>query len=111
MLFYVLVIVQLVQLPALQRRLAPLAAAGRMPLTNYLMQTLIHRALLRLGPWPVRPVGPAWQLLVAFAIYFVIQVPLATIWLRRFEYGPLEYLWRRGTYSRAAARIAPAPVG
>ncbi len=110
--FYVLTIVRLAQLPSWQRRFGPIAATGRMPLTNYLMQTVIATALFYgwgLGLWG--KVGPAWQLLVAFAIYFVIQVPLSTIWLRRFEYGPLEYLWRRGTYSRAAARIAPAPVG
>jgi uncharacterized protein len=38
MIFYVLVIVRLAQNIDRQRRLAPLAAAGRMPLTNYLMQ-------------------------------------------------------------------------
>ena len=110
--FYVLTIVRLAQLPSWQRRFGPIAATGRMPLTNYLMQTVIATALFYgwgLGLWG--KVGPAWQLLMAFAIYFVIQVPLSTIWLRRFEYGPLEYLWRRGTYSRVAARVAPAPVG
>ena len=36
-------------------------------------------------------VGPAMQLLMAPAIFFLIQVPLSVLWLRRFEYGPLEY--------------------
>ena len=36
MIFYVLLIVRLAQLPLWQRRLLPFAAAGRMPLTNYL---------------------------------------------------------------------------
>jgi uncharacterized membrane protein YeiB len=40
-------------------------------------------------------------------IYFVVQVALSTIWLRRFEYGALEDVWRVGTYGR---RVAPIPV-
>jgi uncharacterized protein len=106
--FYVLTIVRLAQLPAWQRRFTPIAAAGRMPLTNYLMQTLIATALFYgwgFGLWG--KVGPALQLLIAFAIYFAIQVPLSTLWLRHFEYGPLEYAWRFGTYGR---RPATQPV-
>jgi uncharacterized protein len=98
---YVLTIVRLAQLPAWQRRFAPIAAAGRMPLTNYLLQTLIATSLFYgwgFGLWG--KVGPALQLLIAFAIYFVVQLPLSTFWLRHFEYGPLEYAWRLGTYGR-----------
>jgi uncharacterized protein len=110
--FYVLTIVRLAQLPSWQRRFAPFAATGRMPLTNYLMQTVIATALFYgwgLGLWG--KVGPALQLLLALVIYFVIQMPLSTIWLRRYEYGPLEYLWRRGTYGRRAVPIPAASVG
>ncbi len=45
MLFYVLTIVRLAQLPTWQKRFAPMAAAGKMPLTNYLMQTMICTTL------------------------------------------------------------------
>ena len=106
--FYVLTIVRLAELPEWQRRFKPIAAAGRMPLTNYLMQTLIATSLFYgwgFGLWG--KVGPALQLLIAFAIYFAIQVPLSTWWLRHFEYGPLEYAWRFGTYGR---RPATQPV-
>ena len=83
-----------------------------MPLTNYLMQTLIATALFYgwgFGLWG--KVGPALQLLVALAIYFLIQVPLSALWLRHFEYGPLEYVWRLGTYGRRAAQPAVAAHG
>jgi uncharacterized protein len=49
-------------------------------------------------------VGPALQLLMAVSIFFVIQVPLSILWLRRFEYGPLEYIWRLLTYGHRPAR-------
>jgi uncharacterized protein len=110
--FYVLTIVRLAQLPPWQRRFRPIAAAGRMPLTNYLMQTLIATFVFYgwgLGLWG--RVGPAWQLVMALAIYFLIQVPLSMLWLRRFDYGPLEHIWRLGTYGRVGAAAPRALVG
>jgi hypothetical protein len=41
MTFHVATIVRLTLLPSWQQRFAPLAAAGRMPLTNYLVQTAL----------------------------------------------------------------------
>jgi hypothetical protein len=55
-------------------------------------------------------VGPAVQLVMAFAIFFIIQVPLSTFWFRHFEYGALEYVWRLGTYGRRAAVVVTAPA-
>lgn len=49
-------------------------------------------------------VGPALQLGMAFAIFFGIQVPPSILWRRRFEFGPLEYVWRALTYGRRPAR-------
>jgi uncharacterized protein len=101
MLFYVLTIVRLAQLPQWQARFAPMAAAGKMPLTNYLMQTLICTTLFYgwgLGWWG--KVGPAAQLALALGIFFLVQVPLSILWLRRFRWGPLEYLWRVATYGK-----------
>ena len=107
MMFYVLTIVRLAQLPAWQRRFAPIAAAGRMPLTNYLLQTLIATTIFYgwgFGLWG--KVGPAAGLLLAFAIFFVVQVPLSVWWLRRFQYGPMEWLWRLATYGHRPAMLS-----
>ncbi len=113
MMFYVFTIVRLAQLPAWQRIFAPVAAAGRMPLTNYLMQTLIATSLFYgwgFGLWG--KVGPAAGLALAFAIFFVIQVPLSLWWLRRFEFGPMEWAWRFLTYGhRPAVDHARATAG
>ena len=48
------------------------------------------------------------QLLMAPAIFFLIQVPLSVLWLRRFEYGPLEYAWRVLTYGKVRYRPVAA---
>ncbi len=103
MIFYVLVITQLAQHPWWQRRFAPLAATGRMPLTNYLMQTAICITLFNgwgFGLW--LKVGPALGLLLAIAIFFVIQVPWSIWWLKKHERGPIELLWARMTYGSTA---------
>ena len=101
MIFYVLLIVRLAQLPHWQRRLAPFAAAGRMPLTNYLMQTLICTTLFYnwgFGLWD--EVGPAWGFVLSLGIFFVVQVPFSLWWTRHHERGPMEALWARLTYGR-----------
>jgi uncharacterized protein len=114
MIFYVLVIVQLAQKADWQRRLAPLAAAGRMPLTNYLMQTAICTTLFQawgFGLW--MKVGPAASLALSLAIFWGVQVPWSLWWLRSHTRGPLEALWARLTYGHrggAAPAAASAAV-
>ena len=112
MIFYVLSIARLAQTPRGARVLAPLALTGRMPLTNYLMQTLLCTALFYgwgLGWWG--RVGPAAGLGLALLIYFCIQVPWSLWWLRHHERGPMEALWARLTYGRRGAAEAGAPIG
>jgi uncharacterized protein len=90
----------------------PFAAAGRMPLTNYLLQSVLCTAIFYawgLGLW--RQMGEAAQLGLGFAIFFGFQVPLSIFWFRRFTYGPMEYLWRLLSYGRrpTTALAQPAP--
>ncbi|MBL8346730.1 MAG: DUF418 domain-containing protein [Rubrivivax sp.] len=108
MLFYVLVIVRLAQAASGRRWLAPWEAAGRMPLTNYLMQTAICLVLFQhwgFGLW--LKVGPALGLVLSLAIFFAIQVPWSRWWLKRHERGPMEALWARFTYG-GERRVSPA---
>ena len=108
MLFYVMVIVQLSQRATWQRWFAPLAAAGRMPLTNYLMQSLICTAIFNgWGLGLYGQMGPAAGLALSLAIFWAVQVPGSLWWLKTHERGPLEALWGWSTYGR---RPAPAVV-
>jgi uncharacterized protein len=75
-----------------------LAPAGRMALSNYLLQSLIGTLLFYgygLGLWG--RVGRAWQVLLVLAFYS-LQLLLSRWWLARFNYGPMEWLWRASTY-------------
>jgi uncharacterized protein len=109
MIFYVATLVRCVHNEKIRPRLQPMATAGRMPLTNYLMQTAIATTLFYgwgFGLWG--RVGIALDLVLAVAIFFVVQVPLSYWWLKRFELGPMEYVWRRLTYGHATMKRAPA---
>jgi uncharacterized protein len=109
MIFYVATIVRLALSSRWLPWLMPLAAAGRMPLTNYLMQSVLCTSIFYgwgLGFWD--RAGSALQLALAFGIFFVIQVPFSMLWFRRFAYGPLEYLWRILSYGHRPA-AAPTP--
>lgn len=74
--------------------LLPFAAAGRMALSNYLAQSVICLFLFT-------GVGLGWfgQLqrhelyYVVFAIW-AVELAWSPLWLARFQYGPMEWLWR-----------------
>ncbi|MDR6093917.1 uncharacterized protein QE373_001214 [Stenotrophomonas sp. SORGH_AS321] len=77
-----------------------LAAPGRMALTHYLLQSLLCTWLFfgyGLGFFEQLP--RAWQLVFAVAL-FSLQVGISHLWLARFRYGPMEWLWRAMTYLR-----------
>ena len=110
MLFYVATIIRAVCNEQWRQRIAPITLTGRMPLTNYLLQTLIAVTLFYhwgFNLW--NKVGPALDLVIAVAIFFVIQVPLSRWWLSRYQIGPMEYLWRVLTYGRSAVRAIGLP--
>jgi uncharacterized protein len=110
MIFYVATIIRAVCNERWRQRIAPVTLAGRMPLSNYLLQTLIGVTLFYhwgFGLWG--KVGPALDLVLAVAIFFVVQVPLSRWWLSRFQIGPMEYLWRVLTYGPGAVRATALP--
>jgi uncharacterized protein len=76
----------------------PLAAAGQMALTNYLMQSLICTTLFYgygLGWFGTLDRVGLWG--VVFAVW-ALQLITSPLWLARFRYGPAEWLWRSLTY-------------
>jgi len=95
---YVAWIVRALASPAWQRPLSALAPAGRMALTNYLMQSLVCTWIFYgygLGYFEQLP--RAWQPVFALAL-FGLQVLASYLWLSRFRFGPMEWLWRSATY-------------
>jgi uncharacterized protein len=92
-----------------RRALQPLAAVGRMALTNYLMQAaLIVPFCLAFGLFD--RFTPSRALLLALLL-FPLQAVFSLWWLRRFDYGPAEWLWRLLTYGRPPRRRAAEDAG
>ena len=79
--------------------LSPLAAIGRLALTNYLLQAAIIVPLCLAFGWFDR-FTPSTSLLLALAVFSLVQLPFSLLWLRRFQFGPAEWVWRLLTYGR-----------
>jgi uncharacterized protein len=78
--------------------LQPLAAAGRMTLTLYVGESLVFVPVLYgFGLGLHATLTPAQSLVIGL-VSFAIQVAVANLWFRWFNYGPLEWAWRAATY-------------
>jgi uncharacterized protein len=75
-----------------------LAPAGRMPLTNYFLQSVAMGALLSGWGLALGPLLNYWQTALLGIGIFVAQMGLSRAWLARVRQGPLEALWRAWTY-------------
>ena len=71
-------------------------SVGKMTLTNYLMQNIISFVfLIYLKPhWDLY-----WYLIIAITVY-IVQIFISKWWLRKYNYGILEWLWRCLSYGR-----------
>lgn len=88
------------------RLLQPLAAVGRMALTNYLVQAILIIPLCVAFDLFDR-FTPSGALALALGL-FALQLPFSVFWLRRFDFGPAEWLWRLATYGKAPVARAAA---
>ena len=90
------------------RVLAPLAATGRMALTTYLTQSVVCTTLFySYGFRLAGRVGYTGMFVITVTL-FAVQMAVSVWWLKRYRFGPVEWLWRTLTYGRAPAmRVKP----
>jgi uncharacterized protein len=82
-----------------------------MALSNYLLQSLVCTFIFYgYGLGLFGRVGAAVGLALTIVIY-ACQLPLSVWWLRRFQYGPAEWLWRSLTYGQAQPMRRAKPAG
>lgn len=87
-----------------QRALRWLAPVGKMALSNYLFHSIAAAAVFHW--WGLGLAGRV-PLRYCYALALLIlatQTIGSALWLRRFHYGPLEWIWRTLT------RLQPAPL-
>ncbi len=94
-------VVMLICRQGVWRRLrARLAAVGRMALTNYLMQSVLMTTLFYgygFGLYGSVDRFPQMGFVVAV---LALQLWWSPLWLRRYRFGPFEWVWRSLTYWR-----------
>lgn len=77
-----------------------LAAAGRMALTNYLIQSIVFGfAFYSYGLGWFARLGVAMTM-VGGIVFYCVQLAWSRWWLGRFDFGPFEWLWRSISYLR-----------
>ncbi len=97
---YIAIILLSLQGDFCRKLLSPVAAAGRMALTNYLAQTVIAVLIFYgFGLGLYGEVSLTQGIILTIGIYF-IQLLWSNLWLRKFRYGPMEWLWRVLTYKQ-----------
>ncbi|UJH67266.1 DUF418 domain-containing protein [Allomuricauda sp. SCSIO 65647] len=76
------------------------APYGRMALTNYVAQTIVGTAIFYgWGLGYLAQVRNSYVFLLAILV-ITLQVWFSKWWLKRFRYGPLEWLWRSATFMK-----------
>ena len=77
-----------------------LSKPGRMACTNYLGQSVFGILLFYgIGFGLGGRVGLPGTELIALGVY-AFQIVFSTFWMRRFNYGPVEWVWRMLSYGR-----------
>lgn len=79
-------------------KLTWLAPVGRMAISQYLLQSIIWSTVFNgygLGLWGQVP--RLWHVVLA-VVFFGLQIVISHWWLKRYRFGPVEWLWRSFTY-------------
>ncbi len=71
-----------------------------MALTNYISHSIILTSIFYgYAGGMFGQIGRAPQVLIV-AVIIIFQLRLSSWWLKRYQFGPLEWLWRSLTYKK-----------
>jgi uncharacterized protein len=92
------------QAKSARRFLRALTPVGQMALSNYLLQTLASALVFYWWGFGLAGALPLRYCYALAVLIFIAQIGLSHSWLKHFNYGPIEWIWRIGT------RLAWAPL-
>ncbi len=78
--------------------LARVAAVGQMALSNYLLTSITMMTIFVWGPWHWYGYVEYYKIYYAVLGMWIFNMTFSSIWLRYFEFGPMEWVWRSLTY-------------
>jgi len=91
-------VLALAHLPPSGRFLTLFAPLGRMAFTNYLLQSAVFGFIFfGYGLGQFGRMGATQALAIGIGVY-VAQMAASAWWLRRYHFGPVEWLWRTLMY-------------
>ena len=99
-LFYISAFISSFQTSWCKKVLSVFIPVGKMSLSNYLFQTLLYT--LEFFHWSsglrlFGKIGMAETYLIAI-VFFAIQVVLSKLWLKYYDQGPIEAVWKNLSY-------------
>jgi uncharacterized protein len=85
---------------AFRRTQPALAAVGRTALSNYILTSLLCQFIFVWGPWKLfGRIDYLDRHLVMLGVW-AVNIIGSVLWLKAFEYGPIEWVWRSLTYAK-----------
>lgn len=97
---YIFLLTLVFQNQKLTEIFSPIAAVGRLSISNYLLQSIVATLIFySYGLGIYGKISFTTGILFVFIIY-IGQMVLSLLWLRYFYIGPIEYIWRFFTYGK-----------
>lgn len=100
---HVAAILLLCKLPVLQWLKTRLAAVGKMALTNYIMHSVIAMFFFTGAGFGMFGKLQRHELLYVVFSIWIFQLIISPIWLKYFQFGPIEWVWRNLSYQKIHA--------
>jgi uncharacterized protein len=74
------------------------SVAGKMTLTNYIVQNILAAFIFSGIGLGIGNSMPYWFYFLLAVFIFIIQLFISKWWLSKYNYGPIEWLWRSASY-------------
>lgn len=74
------------------------SAGGKMTLTNYITQNILGAFIFSGIGFGIGDTMPYWFYFSLAVFIFIVQLFISKWWLSKYNYGPIEWLWRSASY-------------
>lgn len=83
-----------------QRLIKSMIPIGRMALTNYIMQSIICVLIFYGVGLAYFAKLPLYMVYIISIVILIFQIQFSKFWLRKYKFGPVEWIWRRLSYGK-----------